>query len=464
MVVWIIRRIRYDVCMRILAIETSCDETAVAVVDFSESADGVRVKVVAESLHSQADAHRVYGGVYPSLAKREHQKILPHLLYDALRGADLLGDDDSVTLPDDAARIAEREPLLLEQSEKLFSYRRPKDIDAIAVTNGPGLAPALWVGVNFARILSLLWNLPIIPVNHMEGHIHSALLNDDGLYVRPAYPLLSLLVSGGHTELVLTPREGVYKKIGSTRDDAAGEAFDKVARMLGLPYPGGPAVSALADTARERGVASPVSLPRPMLGDDTLNFSYAGLKTAVRVFIEKNEPLTDDVRMGVAREFEDAVVETLLKKTERAIVSYAPTALVIGGGVSANRRLRECFTERLAVYSDISLRTVGQETGDRQCGDDCACGICETGCDRRHTDAVFRRANACRRCESVVPGELNTNYFFLTPIFFRTDLSIFGIVMFSMPSRTSAFDPSTSTSAGRSIDRENEPNESSSYR
>ena len=239
-------------------------------------------------------------------------------------------------------------------------------VDAIAVTNGPGLAPALWVGVNFARILSLLWNLPIIPVNHMEGHIHSALLNDDGLYVRPAYPLLSLLVSGGHTELVLTPREGVYKKIGSTRDDAAGEAFDKVARMLGLPYPGGPAVSALADTARERGVASPVSLPRPMLGDDTLNFSYAGLKTAVRVFTDRYaelyEPLTDDERMGVAREFEDAVVETLLKKTERAIVRHAPkTALVVGGGVSANRRLRECFTERLAVYPDISLRTVGPE-------------------------------------------------------------------------------------------------------
>ena len=347
--------------MKILAIETSCDETAVALVACTESETGTKVTVISEQLYSQAKTHTAYGGVYPTVAKREHQKILPDMVRNVLQDAGALYDDQAVHLTPEIEHICEREPSMLETIKDSFSQKNVRDIDAIAVTQGPGLAPALWVGINCARILSALWNIPIIPTNHMEGHIYSALLTDAGYCTQPKYPMLSLLVSGGHTELVVTSDTGDHQKIGSTRDDAAGEAFDKVARLLGLPYPGGPEISKLAQKARQENYTSPTTLPRPMIQDESLHFSYAGLKTAVRVFLEKNPTLTEQEKSALAMEFENAVTETLLKKTQRAIEQYNPKTLILGGGVSANRHLRECFTKALETYPAITLYLAQQK-------------------------------------------------------------------------------------------------------
>lgn len=342
--------------MRILAIETSCDETAVALLECNE---GGAYTVHGEQMHSQVDIHRDYGGVYPSVAKREHQKSLPLLTHRLLSDLHCLEDDASVTLNEDTQQICEREPEMLQSIERLFSGKRGITIDAIAVTQGPGLAPALWTGVNFARTLSLLWDIPVIPINHMIGHIAAALI-DEKKIITPAYPALALLVSGGHTELVLASQQNTFEKIGSTVDDAAGEAFDKVARLLGLPYPGGPEISKLAQTARDRNLPQPTSFPRPMLRDGTLNFSYAGLKTAVRLYIEKKKAETEptiekDEVAAIAREFEEAVVETLITKTRDAIEQHAPASFILGGGVSANAHLRKEITDLLERYPDIQL-------------------------------------------------------------------------------------------------------------
>ena len=344
----------YTVSMRILSIETSCDETAVALLSFTDAGSRTHYEVVAEKLHSQSDIHRSYGGVYPSLAKREHQKILPILARALLEDESLLQKDASAQISDAVRQICAREPDMLKAIEQHFARTRPTTIDTLAVTCGPGLAPALWVGVNFTRALALLWDIPIIPVNHMEGHIVSALITDTEL-ITPQYPLLALLVSGGHTELVLATRPGTYQKIGRTLDDAAGEAFDKVARLLGLPYPGGPALAGLATKARESAATPPTTLPRPMLQDDTLNFSYAGLKTAVRVFCEKHPNLSEHEKAALAMEFEDAVVETLLVKTQRALERYNPKSIIISGGVSANKQLREQFQNLSKQHPQIAL-------------------------------------------------------------------------------------------------------------
>jgi N6-L-threonylcarbamoyladenine synthase len=229
--------------MKLLAIESSCDETGVAIVSVDETADAMNIRVLAHALNSQASIHAQYGGVFPTVAKREHAKNAVPLLVNALRDAQLLTE------------ISERPPqaiigelmTMLEREQELFvhvamfaaTYGKP-DIDAIAVTYGPGLEPALWVGVNFAKALAKLWNIPLIPVNHMEGHIYAALISGSApeyICRAPELPLLSLLVSGAHSELVLSESLGTYTILGSTRDDAAGECFDKCARLLGLPYP-----------------------------------------------------------------------------------------------------------------------------------------------------------------------------------------------------------------------------------
>lgn len=340
--------------MKLLAVETSCDETAVALLEFVEHDNATLYRVLGEKLYSQIALHAQYGGVYPSLAKREHQKILPLLTKELLDEHLVLQKNLLVRMNDVVRDICVREPIMFAALENYFIGKRPKDLDALAVTQGPGLAPALWVGVNFVRALSLLWNIPLIPVNHMEGHIISALITDTEL-ITPRYPLLALLVSGGHTELVFVHKPGVYEKIGRTLDDAAGEAFDKVARLLGLPYPGGPEIAKLAHIARTKKIISPVKLPRPMLQDTSYDFSYAGLKTAVRVACEKNPNFSNIEKSGLAMEFEDAVVETLSEKTRRAIERYAPKSVVVSGGVSANVHLRSVITALIAMYPDIKL-------------------------------------------------------------------------------------------------------------
>ncbi|OGG59878.1 hypothetical protein A2765_04835 [Candidatus Kaiserbacteria bacterium RIFCSPHIGHO2_01_FULL_56_24] len=347
--------------MRILAIETSCDETGVCIIE-AEGAFGAGFSytILGNALLSQTETHAPYGGVFPNLARREHEKNLVPLLEKALSEAGLYCQGDTLTV--DVEKILEREPELRRQLILFLTSNGKPDVDAIAVTHGPGLEPALWVGVNFAKALAAAWQLPIVPVNHMEGHIVlSAIMggqeniNDQVPNIKPfRFPLLSLLISGGHTELVLSKEWMEYELIGQTRDDAVGEAFDKVARLLDLPYPGGPEISRLANKAREYQGVTLISLPRPMIDTDDYDFSFSGLKTAVRRLVEANQPLNDTLKMEIAREFEDAAADVLIAKTMRAIEEFGAQAILVGGGVSANEHIR---TQLASSIKDYGLGT-----------------------------------------------------------------------------------------------------------
>jgi N6-L-threonylcarbamoyladenine synthase len=335
--------------MKILGIETSCDETAVCLIEASgdlpagrQVLDGdFRFEILGNGLASQAVLHAQYGGVFPNLAKREHSKNLVPMLEEALRGAGFL-ESGSTPMPANVENILEREPELFARMVEYFGNYKKPDVDVIAVTYGPGLEPALWVGVNFAKALCAAWNVPIIGVDHMEGHVILSMMENN----RPAnfeFPILALLISGGHTELVLSKNFGQYKLIGETRDDAAGEAFDKVARMLELPYPGGPHISRLAKEAREKNVPTEFKLPRPMMNEDNFDFSFSGLKTAVLRMIESEKP-SEEKKLQIAREFEDAVCDVLLGKTMRAAEEFGAQTIILGGGVAANTHIRSNFT------------------------------------------------------------------------------------------------------------------------
>lgn len=364
--------------MKILAIETSCDETAIAIVEAEGTEESACFRVLGNALLSQIDVHQEYGGVFPALAKREHAKNLVPILRAALEEAEMLHEDTqaiSSETHDAIAKLLEREPGLDEAFLEFIRENEPADIDTIAVTAGPGLEPALWVGINFAKALALAWDKPLVAVNHMEGHVLAALATetgDDALQIsNVAMPILALLISGGHTELVLMKEWLTYELVGQTRDDAVGEAYDKVARMLGLPYPGGPEISKLSESLRTsldgRLTKSSVELPRPMLHDDTCDFSFSGLKTAVLYLLENRREntiiydsigaLTENDKAQIAYEFENAVAEVLWKKTARALEQTEAKTLVIGGGVSANTNIRRVFTEKIAEERpDVSLR------------------------------------------------------------------------------------------------------------
>ncbi|MEX0607517.1 MAG: tRNA (adenosine(37)-N6)-threonylcarbamoyltransferase complex transferase subunit TsaD [Halofilum sp. (in: g-proteobacteria)] len=289
--------------MRVLGIETSCDETGVALYD---TGAGLR----AHALHSQVTVHAEYGGVVPELASRDHvRRLLP---------------------------LTER---VLDQA----GLGRG-DIDGVAYTAGPGLAGALLVGAAFAQGYAWARDLPAIAVHHMEAHLLAPMLEPDP----PGFPFVALLVSGGHTQLVAVEAPGQYHLLGDTVDDAAGEAFDKTAQLLGLGYPGGPALA----RAAEQGRPDVYRFPRPMTDRPGLDFSFSGLKTAVRhAVVEAGEPLTETLRADLARGFEEAVVDTLVCKCRRALEQSGMNRLVVAGGVGANRRLREA----LGVLDDVSL-------------------------------------------------------------------------------------------------------------
>ncbi|HJR69154.1 MAG TPA: tRNA (adenosine(37)-N6)-threonylcarbamoyltransferase complex transferase subunit TsaD [Gammaproteobacteria bacterium] len=285
--------------MRVLGIETSCDETGVALY---EAGRGIR----AERLASQVAIHSAYGGVVPELASRDHiAKLLP-LVQDVLREAEVELDD----------------------------------LDAIAYTAGPGLIGALIVGGSLAASLAYGLKIPAIPVHHLEGHLLACMLEDEA----PEFPFLALLVSGGHSQLIEVAGVGRYRIVGETLDDAAGEAFDKVARLLGLPYPGGPQLAALAELGRR----DRYELPRPLRGQG-LNMSFSGLKTAVRLTIDScraaDGSLTDRARADLAASFEEAVVDTLTGKCRQALEATGLARLVVAGGVGANRALRASLAE-----------------------------------------------------------------------------------------------------------------------
>jgi len=335
--------------MRILAIETSCDETAVALLDISGPKGAPKIEVLGNSLFSQAHLHAEYGGVYPNLAKREHTKNLPVLLKRTLETANA-----SLSLP----------------RRGLGEVWRT--IDYICVTQGPGLEPALWVGITFAEELGRKWGKPVVPVDHMTGHIWSVLYvtgnsksqetnpkqiqNSNNQNSKLEMPAIALLVSGGHTELVLIKDFGQYEILGKTRDDAVGEAFDKVARMLGLGYPGGPAISAMAEIARNKRQETNLIFPRPMINSNDLDFSYSGLKTAVLYYVKKHPPQTDSEKAEIARAFEDSAIEVLIEKTRKAIEQNPETkTLIVGGGVAANKLLQNKLRELIESYPQVTL-------------------------------------------------------------------------------------------------------------
>jgi len=292
---------------RILGIETSCDETAAAVVE-----DGRRI--VSQAVASQADLHARYGGVFPELASRAHIETI----YPLVRG---VLDEAHVDLD---------------------------SVDAVAVTRGPGLAGSLVVGMNMAKGLALGAGLPLLGINHLEGHLYSVWLVED--QPEPAFPLLGLIVSGGHTELVLMEAHLTYRRLGGTLDDAAGEAFDKVARLLGLGYPGGPAI----EQAAAEGDPSAFAFPRAWL-EGTMDFSFSGLKTSVLREVRRLQPETEaGVKppapglpvADLAASFQQAIVDVLVKKTLLAADEFGARAVLVAGGVSANRALRAAFDEQ----------------------------------------------------------------------------------------------------------------------
>ncbi len=281
--------------MRILALESSCDESAVAVYDDAAG-------LLAHELHSQVDLHRIYGGVVPELASRDHVRRLLPLVKAALAKAGTA----------------------------------PAALDGVAYTAGPGLIGALLTGAALGRSLAFAWDVPAIAVHHLEGHLLAPLLEPEP----PPFPHVALLVSGGHTMLIDVAAPGRYELLGETRDDAAGEAFDKSAKLLGLPYPGGPELAKLA----ARGNASRFAFPRPMLDRPGLEFSFSGLKTAVSLAVKecsRERPLDDATRADICAGVQAAIVETLIAKALRAIEQTGHEALVVAGGVGANLRLRE---------------------------------------------------------------------------------------------------------------------------
>ncbi len=320
--------------MIILAIETSCDDTCCSILEIKNN----KLKLLSNIVSSQVKLHAKYGGVYPTLAKREHQKNLPIVLKRALKKIDYL------------------------------------KIDLIAVTIGPGLDPCLWVGINFAKDLAKSWKIPIIGTNHIEGHIIANWLAPIGenyksqiINYKNLFPALCLIVSGGHTQLILMKSFGKYKIIGETRDDAAGECFDKTARILGLSYPGGPAIAEQAwqwksaqkiklakrrkesKTFFEQTLNSKfnIKLPRPMIYQKNYDFSFSGLKTAVLYEVKKKKRKSKKYIQAMAAEIQQAIIDVLIRKTIKAAKEYKVKSIILGGGVIANNELRRQFQEKI---------------------------------------------------------------------------------------------------------------------
>ena len=278
--------------MKTLGIETSCDETAIAIYDSDNG-------IIGESVHSQMQMHAEYGGVVPELASRDHCSKIINVLHDALNDIEL------------------------------------NNIDQIAYTSGPGLLGALLIGESFAQGLSTALNIPLIPVNHLEGHLMSPMMEFDDLNM----PFICLLVSGGHSMIVDVKEKGDYEILGQSQDDAVGEAFDKVAKMLDLPYPGGPHIENLA----KKGKSTAYDFPRPMINSKDLNMSLSGLKTSVLYTIQKIENMDDQIKCDIAASFQQVVVDVLITKIKKAVDQTGRSNVIIAGGVAANQFLREEF-------------------------------------------------------------------------------------------------------------------------
>lgn len=305
--------------MKILAIETSCDETGLAIVEATGNLKSPKFKILKNLVASQIKIHQPFGGVVPNLAKREHQKNLPILFKKIL--------------------------------DSRFKIR---DASLIAVTVGPGLEPALWAGITFAEELSKKNKIPLVGVNHLEGHLYSFLLPQkteiskppsftkvsEGNQILDIFPAIALIVSGGHTILLLVKDSKTWRRLGETRDDAVGEAFDKVARLLKLPYPGGPEIEKLAQIGNPKSI----DFPRPMIHDKNFDFSFSGLKTSVLYYLKNQNSLNSrpkTLMANIAASFQQAATEVLVKKTLKAANTFGARSVLLSGGVAANKKLRK---------------------------------------------------------------------------------------------------------------------------
>ncbi len=328
----------------ILAIETTCDETALAILSVKNG----KAKILSDVLLSQIKTHRPYGGIVPTLAKREHQKNLIPLLIQSLKEANLLKEKKLLLNSKDKKnieKIFKKDEILKEKTLKfLKNYQKPK-IDLISVAYGPGLEPAIWSSINLTKALSYFYQIPIERINHIEAHILSNWISNS-MPKKNDFPIIALTVSGGHTQLVLVKKIGDYKIIGETRDDAAGECFDKTARLLNLEYPGGPAISKQAEKYinKKRKEKIEITLPRPMIHSKNFDFSFSGLKTATLYLIEKLKKQGINIKKitpKISFEIQEAIIETLISKTIAAARKYKAKKIILAGGVSANKRLRK---------------------------------------------------------------------------------------------------------------------------
>jgi len=296
--------------MIILAIETSCDDTAIALIKVSGK-KRPRIKVLANIVSSQVEIHKEYGGIHPFLAKREHQKNLPLVFKKAIKQA-----------------------------------KNPK-IDVVAVTIGPGLEPCLFTGFNFAKDLVKKLKATLVPINHIEAHIYANFLKSD---FKNVFSAIALIVSGGNTKIILVKDIGKYKVLGETRDDAAGECFDKIARMLGLAYPGGPSIQKEASKFNTKNPKIKIDLPRPMLNQKNYDFSFSGLKTAALYHFKSQKPKTRrsvEYIRSMAHELQQSIIDVLIYKTLKAAKEYNVKSIILGGGVSANKELRKQFKKNI---------------------------------------------------------------------------------------------------------------------
>lgn len=374
--------------MKILGIETSCDETAIAVVE-AKNGD---FKILSNVVSSQVKVHRKWGGVVPNLARREHQRNLTFVLKQALEEAGMLHKMQNAKFKMQnhkskfkiITETLERESELSKKITHFLQKYKTPNIDLIAVVNGPGLEPALWVGVNFAKAIAHYWGKPIVPINHLEAHLltnwlklisansksetlNSKQIQKSKLKIQNIFPAICLLVSGGHTMLVIMQGIGKYKMVGETRDDSAGECFDKTARLLGLGYPGGPAIAEAANKALPR-YRMQIKLPRPMLNSKDYDFSFSGLKTAV-LYHYRSQPArvqkSKNYIRAMATEIQQAIIDVLIAKTICAAKEYKVKTVMIGGGVAANAELRCQLSYRVAkelpgtryLEPDVSLCT-----------------------------------------------------------------------------------------------------------
>lgn len=336
--------------MVILAIETSCDDTGISIIELKAFKNKKKApafpdfEVLSDCVSSQEKIHSQYGGVFPAVAKREHQKALIPLLARALKNSKLLkenkkGADNKKILR--VQKILERNPEIFKDLKEFLKKYAVPEINEIAVTVGPGLEPCLYTGVNLGKALSFYWNVPISGVSHIEGHILSGWLSP---IEKMDYPAVALIVSGGNTQIVLMENVGKYKLLGETRDDAAGECFDKTARIIGLKYPGGPAIAKKAKEFKKS--KYDIHLPRPMLHDKNYDFSFSGLKTAVLYDFKKRKNKSGEYITEMAHEIERAIIDVLIFKTMKAAKDFKAKSVILGGGVSANKEMVKEFKKR----------------------------------------------------------------------------------------------------------------------